>query len=144
VPTSADLLGLTAEIVAKYAARSPVDVEQLPELIRSVHRTLAGLASGQAPAPAEQQQPEPAVPIQRSVMPDYVVCLECGLRATILKRHLANRHGLTPATYRTRWSLPDNYPLLAPRYAERLAALAKRIGLGGSRPVMEAPTSPAR
>jgi predicted transcriptional regulator len=144
VPADPDLLDLTAAIVAAHVAHSPVDIERLPELIRSVHRTLAGLASGQAAAPAEQEQPEPAVPIERSVTPDYIVCLECGTKRMMLKTHLAARHGLTPGTYRARWDLPDGYPLVAPCYAERLAASAKRLGLGGSRPVVEAPTTPAR
>jgi predicted transcriptional regulator len=144
VPADPDLLDLTAEIVATYAARSPVDVEQLPELIRGVYRALAGLASGQISASAEQEQPEPAVPIKRSVTPDYIVCLECGQQVAILKRHLGARHKMRPETYRARWGLPREYPFVAPRYGERRSALAKQAGLGRSRPMVVAPTTPAR
>jgi predicted transcriptional regulator len=144
VPADTDLLDLTAEIVAAHATHSPVDIDLLPELIRSVHRTLTSLALGQASVPAEQEQLEPAVPIQRSVAPDYVICLECGTRAVMLKRHLTNRHGLTPQAYRARWDLPCDYPLVAPSHAERRAASAKRIGLGRLGRAARALATPAR
>ena len=131
-PAPARLLGLTARIVAAHAGRNPVAPEQLPALIRDVHRALGGLGQG-ATAATEAARPEPAVPIRRSVRHDRVICLECGAAMTMLKRHLGTEHGLTPEAYRERWGLGRDYPVVAPDYAQVRSGLAKARGLGRKR-----------
>ena len=126
-----NLLALTADIITGHAIKNAVTVDQLPELIRLVHQTLGTLRP--SATPAETPRPEPAVPIRRSVTPDHVTCLECGANFSMLKRHLGSEHHLTPASYRERWGLPGDYPLVAPRYAELRSRLAKERGLGGRR-----------
>ena len=140
-PNAGDLLVLTTQIVAAHVGKNQVPAEGLTALIYSVH---AALGSALDPALAEPARPEPAVPIKRSVTPDYIVCLECGQQVAILKRHLGARHKMRPETYRARWGLPREYPFVAPRYGERRSALAKQAGLGRSRPMVVAPTTPAR
>ena len=116
----------TTTIVASYLRHNQVAASDLPALITSVHRSLAELG-----APVALPTPRtPAVSVRRSVQPDYVVCLECGYRAKMLRRHLAGRHQLTPETYRARWELPITHPLTAPAYSERRSTLAKALGLG--------------
>ena len=115
-----------AEIVSSYVRHHKIAADQLAGLIVEVHRTLAGLGR----APPVQQPLRPAVPIRRSVQPDYVVCLECGFRGQMLRRHLRVAHGIEIAAYRTRWKLPIDYPVTAPNYSSRRSALAKEIGLG--------------
>ena len=123
-----DLLHFTAQIVSAHVAQNAVPPEALPALIRSVHAALAGV---EQPAASEQpERPQPAVPIRRSVFPDYIVCLEDGAKMTMLKRYLKVRFDLTPEAYRERWGLPRDYPMVAPSYAERRSTLAKSIGLG--------------
>jgi predicted transcriptional regulator len=119
-------LDQVAEIVSSYVRHHQIAPDQLARLIVEVHRALAGL--GRA-TPAQEPR-EPAVPIRRSVQQDYVVCLECGYRAQMLRRHLRIAHGLAVADYRTRWQLPLDYPLTAPSYSARRSTLAKAIGLG--------------
>jgi predicted transcriptional regulator len=114
-----------AEIVAAYVGKNRVEAGELPALIVSVSQALASL--GQAPAP---EVPAPAVPIRRSVNPAYITCLDCGARVTLLRRHLANAHNLTPANYSERWNLPSDYPLVAPGYTARRSEWAKATGLG--------------
>jgi predicted transcriptional regulator len=121
------LLNLTAEIVSAFAGRNAVSAEAFPDLIRTVHRTLAGLGDA---ALAEAQELTPAVPIKKSVTNDEIICLECGRGAKMLKRHLASAHGLSPDEYRQRWRLPADYPVVAPVYAAKRSSLAKQIGLG--------------
>jgi predicted transcriptional regulator len=113
-----------AEIVAAYLRNNSVDPSDVPAVIAQVYQSLTGLAQ---PPLAE---PEPAVPIRRSVNRDYIVCLACGTRATLLRRHLANAHNLTPADYSERWNLPSDYPLVAPGYTARRSEWAKATGLG--------------
>lgn len=129
----ARLLSLTASIVAAHASNNQIAPEQLPNLITTVHRTLGGLGTEQEQAPAESSRREPAVPIRRSVRPDRITCLECGAKMKMLKRHLATEHGLTPETYRERWGLKRDYPMVAADYAETRSGLAKRSGLGRKR-----------
>lgn len=129
-PTKSGLLGLTAEIVAAHVAHNKVDQAELPNLIRQVHAALAALEAGGVPATA---RPAPAVPVKRSVTPDFIVCLEDGKKMKMLKRHLMSRYELTPDQYRERWGLPADYPMVAPNYALRRRALAKKIGLGKTR-----------
>ena len=122
-----DLLRLTAQIVSAHVAKNAVSPETLPELIRSVHVALAGV---EQPVVSEPERPQPAVPIKRSLFPDYIVCLEDGAKLKMLKRYLKVRFDLTPEQYRERWGLPRDYPMVAPSYAERRSTLAKSIGLG--------------
>jgi predicted transcriptional regulator len=121
---------LTTEIVAAYVRRNQVASDHLGTLISTVHQALAGL--GKQP-PETGGERTPAVPIRRSVHPDYVVCLECGWRGLMVRRHLATGHGLTVEQYRARWNLPREHPMVAPAYSERRSSLAKEIGLGRGR-----------
>ena len=123
----ADILALTADIVAAHIARNNVATDILPELIRSVHRSLLDTANPPAPV---ADKPSPAVPVKKSVFPDYIVCLEDGKKLKMLKRHLSTSYNMTPDQYRERWGLPSDYPMVAPNYAERRSTLAKQIGLG--------------
>jgi predicted transcriptional regulator len=115
-----------AEIVSSYVRHHKIGAYELAGLIAEVHRALASLGR----ATTVQEPPEPAVPIRRSVQQDYIVCLECGFRAQMLRRHLRVAHGLEIADYRARWRLPVDYPMSAPRYSARRSTLAKEIGLG--------------
>jgi predicted transcriptional regulator len=117
---------LVAEIVSSYVAQNSVGVDQVAGLIATVHRSLSSLGES-APAPVA---PKPAVPIKRSVQRDHVVCLECGFRSQMLRRHLRTAHGLEPAAYLGRWKLAADHPLTAPAYSERRSTIAKGIGLG--------------
>ena len=124
-----DVLGLTAQIVSAHVKKNTVSVEELPSLIREVHKTLASLGD----AAVESEAQAPAVQITKSVFPDYIVCLECGKQMTMLKRHLMTEHSMTVDQYRGKWSLPISYPMVAPNYAETRSNLAKEMGLGKSR-----------
>jgi predicted transcriptional regulator len=122
-----DLLGLTAEIVSAHVANNPVSVADLPNLIQEVYRTLNNVGQ---PAPAAPERPQPAVPIKKSITPEYLICLEDGKKLKMLKRHLKTSFNLTPDQYRERWGLPQDYPMVAPNYTKHRSSLAKRIGLG--------------
>jgi predicted transcriptional regulator len=124
---SETLITLTSDIVAAHVSSNKVAVDDVPALIGNVYGALAGLGGGKRP---EADRPEPAVPIRNSVHPDHVVCLECGRELKILKRHLATGHGLSTSEYRQRWGLSAEHPLVAPKYAAKRRALAKKIGLG--------------
>lgn len=122
------LLTLTADIVSAHVSHNAVGAGELPDLIASVHRSLASL--GQSTAAAESDVLTPAVSVRSSVKRDHVVCLECGAKMKVLRRHLATEHQLSPEDYRARWKLTGDYPLVAPDYAEMRKAMAKKIGLG--------------
>ena len=124
------ILGLTAQIVSAHAANNEVAASTLPATIRVVYDALSRIGDTPA-APAEK--PQPAVPIRKSVFPDYIVCLEDGKRLKMLKRHLSTSYNMTPEQYRERWGLDTSYPMVAPNYAERRSTLAKQIGLGTHR-----------
>ena len=126
MPSNPDLLDLVASIVSAHVAHNAVTPEALPGVIRSVYTALSGLRT--EPPPIEK--PEPAVPIKKSVFPDHLICLEDGKKLQTLKRHLNTSHDMTAEQYRARWSLPRNYPMVAPKYAARRSAVAKEIGLG--------------
>jgi len=132
-----------AEIVSSYVRHHQISVDQLPTLIVEVHRALANLGRDTPPV----QPPAPAVSIRRSVQHDHVVCLECGYRAQVLRRHLRVSHGLEVADYRARWKLPADHPITAPSYSARRSTMAKEIGLGHrgavepSPPVIEPPVT---
>ena len=125
------LIEMTAELVAAYVIKNHVRAAELPGLISTVHASLAGMASGPEPVP-EPAKLVPPVSIKKSVTDDYIISLEDGKQYQSLKRHLAG-HGLTPAEYRTKWSLPADYPMVAPGYSKKRSELAKSIGLGGGR-----------
>jgi predicted transcriptional regulator len=122
-------LDQVAEIVSSYVRHHQIAADQLAGLIVEVHRALAGLAR----ATPAQEPPEPAVPIRRSVQQDYIVCLECGYRAQML-RHLRIAHGLEVADYRTRRQLPLDFPLIAPSYSRGARRLPRRSGSGVTPP----------
>jgi len=122
------LITLTSDIVAAHVSNNSVGVEELPTLISNVYGALAGLGHA-APEP-EAAPLKPAVSLRASVKPDKIVCLDCGAELQILKRHLMTHHNMTPEDYKARWSLPADYPLVAPNYADKRRDLAKKIGLG--------------
>ena len=124
---TAEILRMTAQVVAAYVSNNPVPAQQLGEVIRSIHSSLLGLETG---APASADGESPAVPIRKSVTPDYIVCLEDGKKLKMLKRHLKTSYNLSPEQYRERWGLPADYPMVAPDYAKHRSSLAKKIGLG--------------
>ena len=135
------LTNLASEIVAAYVANNSVPAADLPGLIRSIHQTLGTL--GQAPSPTtEAEQPQPAVPIKKSVTEDYLISLFDGRKFKSLKRHLSAEHGMTPDEYRTMFSLPKDYPMVAPAYAKQRSSLAKSLGLGRRAAVAEAASEP--
>jgi predicted transcriptional regulator len=121
-----DLLRMTSEVAAAYVSNNSLSAAQLPEVIRTIHASLAGLQTGAGSA----EPLTPAVPVKKSVHDDYIVCLEDGKKLKMLKRHLRTAYGLTPEEYRQKWSLPADYPMVAPNYAAQRSAFAKKIGLG--------------
>jgi predicted transcriptional regulator len=123
-----DLLSFTTEIVAAHLSNNSVNPQEIPGLIERVYKTLSSVNSESAPISTER--PQPAVPIRKSVMPDYLICLEDGKKLKMLKRHLMTAYKMTPEQYRERWGLPADYPMVAPNYARQRSKLAKDIGLG--------------
>jgi predicted transcriptional regulator len=121
------LLKLTAEGVAAYVACHRVAPTELEVIIGSVAGSLAEVGDPPQVGPARA---EPAVPVRRSVGKNHLICLVCGQKQKMLKRHLATRHQLSPADYRERYDLSSDYPLVAPSYAAQRSELARRIGLG--------------
>lgn len=125
-----ELLGLTTDIVAAHIGNQQVANEEIPALIQSVYQTLAGLNQSAQELAIQADRPQPAVPIKKSVTPDYIVCLEDGKKLKMLKRHLSTAYDMSPEEYRERWGLPADYPMVAPNYAKQRSKLAKEIGLG--------------
>lgn len=125
--TGVEIQRMAAEIVSAFVRATPVSPDDLPKIIRNVSNTLAELASGERTG---SDTPTPAVPIERSVNRNYIVCLEDGKRFKVLKSHLRTAYNMTPEEYRKKWGLPDDYPMVAPGYAARRSAIAKRTGLG--------------
>jgi predicted transcriptional regulator len=123
---TSDLLMLTTEIVAAHVANNTVQVSDLPQLINEVYKTLASVGT----VPTVPERPQPAVPVKKSVNPDYIICLEDGKKLKMLKRHLKTAYNMTPEEYRERWGLAADYPMVAPNYAAHRSTLAKKIGLG--------------
>ena len=130
------LITLTSDIVAAHVSNNSVAVSDVSTLIQNVHSALSGLAS---PAAAPEVKPEPAVSVRSSIKPDYIICLEDGKKLKMLKRHLMTHYQMTPEDYRAKWSLPADYPMVAPNYAEQRRSLAKKIGLGTKRRRVRAP-----
>lgn len=125
-----ELLRMTAEVVSAYVSNNTLATGQLADVIQAVYNSLRGLECGLSEPVAEP--PKPAVPIRKSVTPDYLVCLEDGKKLKMLKRHLRSTYNLSPDEYRAKWGLPPDYPMVAPRYAEQRSEFAKKIGLGRS------------
>ena len=123
-----EILRLSADIVAAYVSQNPVQPSGISDLVRQVHTALSDLSRPQAVQPVARQKP--AVPVSRSVQPDYIVCLEDGARLKMLKRYLRSRYDMSPEDYRRKWGLPADYPMVAPNYAARRSDFAKQIGLG--------------
>jgi predicted transcriptional regulator len=122
------LLRMTADVVAAYVRHNSISSAQLPAFIGSVYASLRALEHSQA-APLERTL-HPAVPVRKSITPDYLICLEDGKKLKMLKRHLRSTYNMTPDEYRSKWGLPPDYPMVAPNYAAQRSAFAKRIGLG--------------
>ena len=127
--TIVEPMELAAQIVSAHVSNNTVEAGALPDLIQQVYRVLVDLKGGIG-EPASVEKLVPAVPIKKSVYPDYIVCLEDGMKLKLLKRHLHTAFGMTPDQYRERWGLPSNYPMTAPSYAKHRSGLAKNIGLG--------------
>jgi len=125
-PVTANVLGLTAQIVSAHVSNNAVSPDSLPSLIQEVYRTLAGIGQ----EPTHPDRPQPAVPVKRSVFADHIICLEDGKKMKMLKRHLKTAYNMTPEQYRERWGLGPEYPMVAPNYAKHRSSLAKKIGLG--------------
>ena len=123
-----EVIEMTADIVAAYVGANSVAAGDLPSLIQSVHRALSGVASGADVAEAAPK--EPAVPVKRSITPDFLVCLEDGRKFKSLKRHLRTKYNMSPEDYRAKWGLAKDYPMVAPNYAKARSELAKQMGLG--------------
>ena len=134
--TVKSVLGLTAQIVSAHVSSNRIGADELPSLIEAVYRALSGaspdsaLSRGPAAPRVAARRPEPAVPIERSVFNDHIVCLEDGKKLKMLKRHLQTSYGMTPEQYRAKWGLGPEYPMTAPEYAKTRSTLAKAIGLG--------------
>ena len=125
------ILRLTTQIVAAYVRNNSVAISKIPAVIEFVYKTLSSLDDvDQAAANAKQK---PAVPIEKSVTANYLICLEDGKKLKMLKRHLRTFHGLRPEDYRSKWGFSPDYPMVAPNYSKQRSALAKKIGLGKRR-----------
>jgi predicted transcriptional regulator len=126
-----DVVALTAKVVAAYVSHNTIVAENLPNLISSVHAALQKATIFGAEEPVEELKP--AVPVKKSVQPEYIICLEDGKKFKSLKRHLRTHYNLSPDEYRQKWGLPVDYPMVAPAYAESRSQLAKNMGLGQRR-----------
>ena len=127
---SHDLMDATVEVVSAYLSHNAVSTDQVPSFIGSVHSALSRLGGPAETTVITAERPEPAVPIKKSVFPDYIVCLEDGKKLKMLKRHLRSAYNMTPAEYRARWGLPGDYPMVAPEYAAFRSQFARQSGLG--------------
>src|SRR5262249_54424953 len=123
-----ELLRMTAEVVSAYVSNNTLATGQLADVIQAVYNSLRGLEGHVAEAPAEPLRP--AVPIRKSVTPEFLLCPEHGKKLKMLKRHLRSTYNLTPDEYRAKWGLAPDYPMVAPKYAEQRSEFAKKIGLG--------------
>jgi predicted transcriptional regulator len=124
----AEIIEMTADIVSAYVGNNAVGAAELPALIQAVHGALKGVST--AMEPVEAAPKEPAVPIKRSVTPEFLICLEDGRKFKSLKRHLRTKYNMSPEDYRAKWGLPKDYPMVAPNYAKARSDLAKQMGLG--------------
>jgi predicted transcriptional regulator len=127
-PPSAELVTITASIVAAYVSNNSVSSSELPSLIAETHAALTRAAG--KPAPVEREDAKPKIAVKKSVMPDFIICLEDGKKFKSLKRHLRTHYNMSPEEYREKWGLPHDYPMVAPNYAQARSQLAKKMGLG--------------
>lgn len=125
---SSHLVELSADIVSAYVSHNALSASDLGKLIASVHTALVTLSGGSEPE--EVVELKPAVPIKKSITPEYLICLEDGKKFKSLKRHLRTEYDMSPEEYRVKWGLPPDYPMVAPTYSEARSRLAKTIGLG--------------
>ena len=125
-----ELLPLVSDIVADHVANNKTTPAELPQLIREVYQALVQASAGET---GPITRGDPAVPVKKSVTPDFIVCLEDGEKMKMLKRHLRTAHGMSLDQYRQRWGLPADYPMTAPNYTKTRNKLAKAIGLGTAR-----------
>jgi predicted transcriptional regulator len=116
----------TSQIVAAYVRKNLIPTDQIAGLINSVHSTLSGLGN----EVVEEPPRVPAVSVRRSVRPDHIICIDCGYKGKMLKRHLQSSHGLSVSQYKFRWNLSSDYPMTAPNYSEQRSQFARSIGLG--------------
>jgi len=130
-PVDTNLIDLTADIVSAYVSNNTVASTDLPNLINEVYGALQRTST--ASVEAKPEPLKPAVPIKKSVMPDYIICLEDGKKFKSLKRHLRTHYDMTPDEYREKWDLGSDYPMVAPNYAAARSELAKKMGLGQQR-----------
>ena len=122
------IVDMTTDIVAAYVGNNVVSIADLPALIQCIHRALTGVVAG---GEVKEVAPkEPAVPLKRSITPDFLICLEDGRKFKSLKRHLRTKYNMSPEEYRSKWGLPKDYPMVAPNYARARSDLAKQMGLG--------------
>ena len=128
--SAVDYVELAAEIVSAYISNNSVPPGEVAPLIGRVHAALTGLGTVQPEAKAPSEPQVPAVPVRKSITPDYIVCLEDGRSFKSLKRHLRAKYDMSPEQYRAKWGLPSDYPMVAPNYAKARSDLAKAIGLG--------------
>ena len=117
---------MTADIVSAYVGNNSVSANDLPSLIANIHAALSQVSTGTV----EVEPEEPAVPIRKSISPDFLICLEDGRKFKSLKRHLRTKYDMSPEEYRAKWNLPKDYPMVAPNYAKARSDLAKQMGLG--------------
>jgi predicted transcriptional regulator len=129
--TTSNFIQLTAEIVSAYVSNNTVSAGDIPALINQVHAALTRVNAGGGETASEALKP--AVSVKKSITPEYIVCLEDGKKFKSLKRHLRTQYNMTPEQYREKWSLPADYPMVAPNYAQARSALAKQMGLGQQR-----------
>jgi predicted transcriptional regulator len=123
-----NLLQMATTIVAAHISKSTVPAAEIPRLLSDIYQALSGIAGGRLSAAPGRS--EPAVSVKKSITPDYIVCLECGKKQKMLKRHIRTAYGLSPEQYRQKWDLPPEYPMVSSNYAKRRSALARQIGLG--------------
>ncbi len=128
---SSSFVQLTANIVSAYVSNNTISSAEITALIGQVYSALVRISNGTAAAPSENLKP--AVPVKRSITPEYIVCLEDGKKFKSLKRHLRSQYDMTPESYREKWGLPPDYPMVAPNYAAARSQLAKQMGLGQQR-----------
>jgi predicted transcriptional regulator len=124
---SSRLLRLTSEISAAYLSNNATPPDQVAQVISVVGDALRGLDRGTL---LQDERPQPAVPVRKSIQRDYLVCLEDGKKLKMLKRYLKARYAMTPEEYRARWDLPADYPMIAPNYAKLRSDFARKTGLG--------------
>ena len=136
------LVELSADIVSAYVSHNALSATDVPRLIAQVHTALSGLAASAQPEPAPELKP--AVPVKKSITPDFLICLEDGKQFKSLKRHLKTEYDMSPDDYRAKWGLPADYPMVAPNYSEARSRLAKSIGLGRKAPSEPTPARKSR